>query len=92
MKTLNWKTTKQDRELIHQIALRADRLLPVPQPMTETIMDITAIHANGAELDLGKLLKAPEFDFIHDIAGIINHINRRNGKLTNCFVPRCAKT
>lgn len=26
----------------------------------------------------------------HDIAGIMRHIDRNTGKLTRCFMPRCA--
>lgn len=45
------------------------------------------------ELDLPKLLAAPEFDFAHDICGIIRHMDRSScpGKLMNCFWPRCAR-
>jgi hypothetical protein len=43
------------------------------------------------DLDLDKLLKAPAFDFAHDIYGIIRHMDRTKfpGKLLNHFHPRC---
>ena len=54
-------------------------------------MDVTACHANGTKLDLEKLLNFPDFDFLHDVAGIRNCIDRETGKLTKCFLPRCAR-
>lgn len=53
------------------------------------IMDLNSIP----ELDLEKLLAAPEIDFAHDIFGIIRHMdrNRYPGTLTGFFWPRCAK-
>jgi len=54
-------------------------------------MDITACHANGCPLDLKKLRAAPDFDFVHDVVGIMHHIDRRDGKLVNFFLPRCSK-
>ena len=54
-------------------------------------MDLTATHANGCPLDLEKFLGAPDFDFLHDVFGIQDHIDRRTGKLLNCFLPRCAR-
>jgi hypothetical protein len=54
-------------------------------------MDLSATHANGCPLDFERLLAFPEFDYMHDIVGIHNHIHRGTGKLLHCFVPRCAK-
>jgi hypothetical protein len=52
-------------------------------------MDITYCHAD-IPLDLEKLLKFPDFDFIHDVVGIANHINHDTLKIEHCFLPRCA--
>lgn len=56
-------------------------------------MDITAANGlNGnAPLDLEKLLAFKDLDFLHDISGIVAHMNRNTGKLMNEFRPRCAK-
>ena len=54
-------------------------------------MDIVATHMNGCPLDLDKLLSSPDPDFLHDVFGIKHHINRKTGKLEDCFVPRCAR-
>jgi len=50
-------------------------------------MDITAAHLGGM-IDLQRLLEFDEFDFMHDVAGIRRHINRDNGKMNDCFLPR----
>lgn len=54
------------------------------------VMDLEACHCNGMPLDLQKLLDAPDGDFGHDVFGIRRFIDRETGKLTDCFVPRCA--
>lgn len=45
-------------------------------------------------LDLEKLLSFPKFDFAHDMYGIRSHMDRSAwpGKLTDCFLPRCARS
>ena len=53
-------------------------------------MDLTACHANGCPIDWDKLNAATDTTFAHDISGIQRHINRKTGKLENCFLPRCA--
>ncbi len=53
-------------------------------------MDIIATHVSGCKLKLKELLEADAGNFLHDICGIINHLDRTTGKLTDCFVPRYA--
>ena len=50
------------------------------------IMDLDSLP----NLDLERLLSFPKFDFVHDITGIIRHMDRSvyPGRLMNCFVPR----
>ncbi len=53
-------------------------------------MDISAACAD-VQLDLDRLLAFDDENFIHDIWGIMRHMNRETGKLGGCFLPRCAK-
>jgi len=84
---INWKTTKEEDILIRKIVDRATGLYPTLDTMTLD-MDITACHLNGNPLRLRELLDADDFNFCHDVIGIVNNINRTNGKLNNCFLPR----
>ena len=52
-------------------------------------MDLEATHAK-CPLDLKRLAEFPDFDFAHDVYGIMGCLNRRTGELEHCFVPRCA--
>lgn len=89
---INFSTTKKDCELIGKIVDRAFKETDIGdvQDRMTTHMDLTACHANGCEIDLARMLAAPKLDFVHDLYGIRRHINRRTGKLEDCFVPRCA--
>ncbi len=89
----SFKTSRFEHEFINKIADRAvkeDASLGVDYDKMTATMDVTACHANGCELDLQKLLAAPDSDFCHDVFGIRRHIDRRTGKIGGCFLPRCA--
>ncbi len=87
--------TRAEFDLIAMIAARAEALARAngdtntPTRM-DFMMDVEAAHSNGCRLDLAKLAAFPDFDFVHDVFGIRRHINRENGQLEDCFLPRCA--
>lgn len=53
-------------------------------------MDITACNANGCPLDFDSWLVSKDFDFVHDVVGIREHIDRETGTLPDYFRPRFA--
>ena len=82
---------KEEVRTINKIAHRAVAMAAsagIEYPVMDADMDITACHVNGCPLKLDALLAADEFNFAHDVFGIRRHINRRTGKLENCFLPR----
>ena len=86
---LNWETTKEDMDLIREIVKRVNESFP--GNVKDIGMDITATHLNGCPLNLKGLVESSGIDFIHDVYGIANNINRETGKLENCFSPRFSK-
>jgi hypothetical protein len=88
---LSFTTTRQDTATIALIVRRAMKHLKERDSSLHLTMDISACHANGCKLDLDRLLKADDFNFMHDIFGIRQHLNRKTGKLEDCFCPRFAK-
>jgi len=95
MSMLNLTATLKDRHLIEKIADRAvERIATLNVGLYRhnyCVYELTITHLNGCPLNLQKLLKAPNFDFLHDILGIRKNIDKRTGKLRNCFLPRSAK-
>lgn len=90
---INFTATKDEIKLISEIARRAIGMVAgtdVTYDMQDAMMDIEACHCNGCPLDLSKLAGAPATDFAHDVFGIRRHLNRRTGKLEDCFLPRYA--
>jgi hypothetical protein len=92
MKMLKWTKDKEELDLIGKLADRYIELsqkhhFPTPDK-TDLMMDIDACHCNGCPLKLQELLNAENVDFAHDISGIRFNINRKTGKLENCFDPR----
>lgn len=86
--------SREAHDLIERIA---DRALVMSRKVTqrkpsfskmEIMMDVTAVHANGTPLKLVELLETDDFNFCHDVFGIHRHIDRTNGSLGGCFVPR----
>jgi hypothetical protein len=80
--------TQRDSELIFAIAKRAADELPYSK--ITVAMDLEAVHEH-TPLDLDRLLKADLGDFVHDVVGIYRRIDRKTGRLTNCFSPRFTK-
>lgn len=94
MTQVSFQTSRREFDLIDEIVKRAWRYDWVrashDQPMG-LHMDIAATHANGCPLRLDDLLNADEFNFTHDISGIINCLDRDTGKLTRHFRPRFSR-
>jgi len=91
---INWKITRQENRWISQIAERASRMASAQggqYTYLEALMDVTAVHANCCPLRLEELYHAADFNFSHDIGGIIRHLNRETGQLEGYFVPRYAQ-
>lgn len=88
---INWRVSREEHKAIQEIAERAHGIAMdagLLYPLHEIVMDLTAVHANGCKLRLGELAGAEKFDFVHDVFGIRSHINRKNGRLEDCFLPR----
>jgi hypothetical protein len=86
---INWDATQEEMEIIQKIAKRGF----IRQLYADALalsMDIAATHLNGCPLKLKEWLAADDFNFFHDIYGIYNHLDRKAGKLRNCFRPRFA--
>lgn len=89
---LNWSNNINDTQIVSAIAERyireVEKLNIKHRSKLDIMMDIEATHCNGNPLKLAELLKADLFNFMHDVSGIQNSLNRATGKLENCFVPR----
>lgn len=95
---VSFKVTKLEEAQIKIVMKRAVRLAKLEgesltsKKKQHLEMDITAAHANGCALDFTKLLGFDDASFGHDVWGIRKYMNRCTGKLTDFFVPRCAKS
>ncbi len=90
-RTVSFDATPDERQLVRRIIERAEQEELFGGYDRECLeMDLIATHANGCPIDFNKLLDAGRFDFTHDIAGIVRHLDRRSGELTRFFRPRCA--
>jgi hypothetical protein len=88
------KVTKEESQQIIAIMLRAASIMNFESRASsriEVTMDLTVCHALACPLDLGGLLKADPADLVHDISGILAHLNRETGVLEDCFTPRYAR-
>lgn len=85
--------TAEERELLFDIAGRAQRELFAPsgvdRKVVDIAMDLEAAHSR-TPLDFERLRDFEAFDFTHDIGGIYRHLDREAGVLRDHFLPRCA--
>jgi predicted nucleic-acid-binding Zn-ribbon protein len=90
---IDWmQLTDDDVTAINRITKKAVEIMQhtMRPQFSDLEMDLQAAHLAEA-LDLGKLQDFSTADFCHDIRGIVANINRENGELLNCFVPRSAR-
>lgn len=81
---------KEEYLKIAKIAERAEKMEALAFDRLSLIMDLQNVHEKvGLRLD--ELLNADEFNFLHDIVGIQNNMNRETCELENCFSPRYSK-
>ena len=88
------KINLTDGGIITDIARRAYGLLQeagAPRDMMSIEMDLMVVHALCGALDLKGLLDARQEEFMHDISGIAQHLNRITFAMMDCFVPRYTK-
>lgn len=83
------KLSRNDHEFLNKIAERAIAQ-GINRPKMYLLMDLTAA-CRACPLRLEELLQADNANFFHDVLGIIQHLNRTTGELTDCFVPRYAR-
>ena len=84
---ISFQSSFEENELILNIAKRA-KSQDKKVDLISLAMDLTATHLNGNPLKLKELFEADDFNFNHDIYGIMNNLCRDSGKLRNCFLPR----
>lgn len=88
---LNWCATPDEHRLMLAIAQRVEALDTYYPDDTQTlVMDLEACHCNGCPLALEELSRASAGDLIHDVMGIRQHLDRKTGRLGDCFTPRYA--
>lgn len=78
---------EKEFKLIGQIAERADELGILMFDRSSLIMDLKVANEEF-NLRLDEFLKADNFNFSHDVVGIQRHIDRKNKKMTDTFLPR----
>jgi hypothetical protein len=95
--TVKFTNSKAKNEQIKRIvdrwfaALRVYNITPDYDKLNVQ-MDLSAVVAQKqVRLDLDKLERFGDFDFAHDMSGIINCIDRKTGLLQHCFLPRAAR-
>ena len=72
-----------------EVAKRAENMGIYTGERLSLLMDIE--HADKAfNLRIEDWLNADDFNFAHDVIGIVSNINRRNPTDFNLFVPRFA--
>lgn len=82
--------TPQEAGYVLAIATRAEALFKRPE-VTQAIvyMAVRMVHQRRG-LRLQELVEADDFNFAHDVGGILQHLDFPTGELQDCFVPRFA--
>lgn len=81
--------TQEEHLIIKKICDRAETLGIMQSDKIDLALDIENVH-KAIGLKLNDLLKTNNLDFVHDIEGIQNNIDRERKMIVNDFVPLCA--
>jgi hypothetical protein len=86
--------TKTDYTLINAIAKRTLEIfketgINPSLDKLDILISLEKCH-EFCPLDLQRFAKAEPFHMIHNVLGILRHLNHETGLLENCFVPRHA--
>lgn len=81
---------KEDYEVMTKIANRIRHEGLTYSDHITMMMDLEAA-TEICNIDLNRLLKFDRFNFVHDILGIKNCLNRITRDMENCFLPRSAR-
>lgn len=100
---LNFECSLEDVQLIAAVVgkciaiirdlTQAGRIPPATRqidPLTMQ-MDLTVIHVNQHALDLRRMIYGNDEDMMHDVSAIVNHIDRRIGRIPDGIRLRCVK-
>jgi hypothetical protein len=79
-------TTKEQYETISQIVKRFAEVHPSTDRLSLNMDLEVCLHNNLIDLETLNSFDFP--NMAHDLFGIRAHMDRRNGKLRNCFLPR----
>lgn len=83
----NFEVTPEERLTVGRIVQRAAKMFP-DWDKTSLAMDLVATHNHACRLRLTDLLEADDFNFAHDITGIVYNLDRYELTFKNCFLPR----
>lgn len=86
---ISFEVSKEQSRTITKIVARAKKMNSRVDGLSLT-MDLCACHANDTPMDFERLLAADDFNFAHDVFGIIRHMDRETGRLKDFFSPRFA--
>lgn len=81
---------RQDMDIILSIVKRAEKMKLLTFGRLSFLLDLD-VADNTFSLRLNDLLATDDFNFMHDVCGIQNSIDRVHHKMNNQFVPRFAK-
>lgn len=86
---VSFNVTSTDTGLIVAIARRAVRIGIVDRINVLGVqLHLAACHANGNPLRLDDLLQGEDIHFVHDITGILEHLDTDTGQLRDGWTPR----
>jgi hypothetical protein len=74
--------------VIERISPRAVDILGGFESLQMDLCAADGVNGNPP-IDWPKLFAASDATLIHDVAGIARHMNRRTGKVSGFFLPRC---
>lgn len=85
--------TSEEEEAVSRIIWRARSFCArkgVEFDQPTLYFSLARVHLH-TPMRLAELANGSDRDLLHDVFGILNHIDHRTGQLRDCFSPRCSR-
>lgn len=94
MERVRKEIAPEDLQTIEKIVRKAKRVIEKWRGKIDLLKlraDLIKAYSHNERIDLETLYTFDEFNFLHDIIGIMRHLNQKTGKFKDHFVPRAAR-
>ena len=87
---IDWSKSTVDTKTLIAIMDKCEEFTGSWVERSSVMMDLTTADI-AMDIDWDAMLEAGGYDMMHDVCGIVQHLDRKTGEIKNFFRPRFSK-